>query len=191
MSLLIAGGLTLGTAIAAGGWVVGVYNDLVHGKQAVLTQWSNVKTEYQRRADLFYNLAQSVKSYAKHEKITLTQVIAARSGKFGGKDIQAEMKKMKGLERVFSRLMLLTEQYPNLKADRHYSELMEEIRVTEDRVNIARSDYNEVVREFNSYVLEFPRNIISKHFKYVEQPYFDDEKSTPQGKAGKSPKMAI
>ena len=166
-------------------WIWGGFNTLVGGRQNIKTMFSNMKTEYQRRADLFYNLAEAVKSYAKFEKDTLTQVIAMRNGNFGNNPKEA-MKKMKSLDGFMSKLMLVFERYPDLKANQQYQTLMEETRVTENRINVVRTEYNDTVRDYNLFVVSFPSNVIAKMFNHMEEDYFECEEA-----AKKCPKMDL
>lgn len=168
------------------GWIVGIYNTLVTAFQDIKNQWSNVKTEYQRRADLFVNLAESVKSHARFEKTTLTEVIKARTGNFGTTP-QQEMKSLKKLDNAFSRLLVTFERYPELHSNKLYKQLMEDVRETEDRVNVARTAYNDLVRDYNIYVKRFPNFYFANLFNYKEYEYF--EVDTPE--ANKSPKMDL
>jgi LemA protein len=167
------------------GWIWGGYNTLTKGRQNIKTMFSNVKTEYQRRADLFYNLVEAVKSYAKFEKSTLVDVISMRQGNFGGNQKEA-LSKMKKLDGVLSKLMLVVERYPKLRATEEYKTLMHETRITEDRINIARTEYNDTVRDYNLFVVQFPSNIIAGMFNFKEEIYFENEEAT-----NKAPKMDL
>jgi len=167
------------------GWIWGGYNTLVAGVQNIKTMFSNMKTEYQRRADLFYNLVEAVKSYAKFEKNTLTEVIAMRNGNFG-KNSKEAMSKMKKLDGFMSKLMLVVERYPKLRATEQYQTLMKETRITEDRINIVRTEYNDTVRDYNLFVVSFPSNVIAGMFKFKEEDYFESESETD-----KAPKMDL
>lgn len=175
--LIIGVAVFLLIILGLAGWLIGLYNTFVTAVQDIKNQWSNVKTEYQRRADLFMNLVESVKAYTKFEKETLTQVIQARSGNFG-KTQAEEMKKLKGLDGVFGRLMVVFERYPKLKAGEQYKDLMNEIRITEDRINIARTDYNSLVRDYNVLIKMFPNNKLAQMFGYTESVFFENEKGT-------------
>jgi LemA protein len=167
------------------GWTWGSYNNFITGRQNIKTMWSNIKTEYQRRADLLYNLAEAVKSYAKFEKNTLVDVIAMRNGNFG-RNAREEMSKMKSLDDFFSRLLVVFERYPKLKANETYKRLMREVRITEDRVNIARTEYNDVVRDYNLSVKMFPSNILASMFGFFENEYFESEEGVE-----KAPKLNL
>jgi LemA protein len=178
MEILIISLAALGaSALITFGWIAGGFNTLKGGKQNIKTMLSNIKTEYQRRADLLYNLAESVKSYAKFEKGTLKEVIAMRSGKIGTS--QKELADCKDkLDGFLSKLMLVVERYPNLKANEQYKELMKEVRITEDRINIARTEYNNTVRDYNLFVVSFPSNILARMFNHQEEGYFKNEEGT-------------
>ena len=167
------------------GWIWGGYNTLVGGTQNIKTMFSNMKTEYQRRADLFYNLVEAVKSYAKFEKDTLTQVISMRNGNFG-KNSKEAMSKMKNLDGFMNKLMLVVERYPKLRATEQYQTLMKETRITEDRINIVRTEYNDTIRDYNLFVVSFPSNIIAGMFNFKEEAYFESEPDTD-----KAPKMDL
>jgi LemA protein len=162
-----------------GGWMIGTYNLFINGRQNIKTQWSNILAEYQRRADLFWNLAQAVKTYSKFEHNTLMHVTQARGGNFG-KTKADQVKTMGKLDDAFtsmlSRLMVVVEKYPKLKAIEQYHEFTKEVRITEDRVNIARTDYNGVVKEFNNNVLTFPNKILAKWWNFVEEKFFLNER---------------
>lgn len=159
------------------GWFVGTFNTLVTAEQDILTQWSNVKTEYQRRADLFYNLVEVTKSYRNYEQETLTMVVDARSGTFGN-NIDDEMQTMNELDGVFARMALLVEAYPELKANEQHNRLMDEITTTEDRIQIARSDYNGLVRSYNIYVSRFPTRILAGMYGYEKEQLFQNQRGT-------------
>lgn len=163
-----------------GGWIWGTYNLFINGQQNIKNQWSNVLAEYQRRADLFWNLAQAVKSYAKFENKTMVQVTQARGGNFGKSKVE-QVKSMGKLDDAFSnmlsRLLVVFERYPKLKAIEQYHDFSKEVRITEDRVNIARTDYNGVVKEYNNNVLTFPNKILARWWGFIEEKFFLVERS--------------
>jgi LemA protein len=166
-------------AFIIGGWILGTYNLFIKGQQNIKTQWSNILAEYQRRADLFYNLAQAVKSYAKFEHDTMTHVIKARGGNFG-KTKDDQIKNMSKLDdafaNMFSRLLVVFERYPKLQAIEQYNSFSKEVRITEDRVNIARTDYNGVVKEYNLSVKTFPNMILANIWRFQEEKFFLTER---------------
>lgn len=153
------------------GGSINCYNGFVTLKQDIKTQFSNIITEYQRRTDLFYNLVQSVKSFKTHEKSTLKEVIEARSMSFGNSKKQ-DLKNMKNLDGLFSKLLAVFERYPELKANQQHNKLMDEVRITEDRVNVSRTDYNSIVNSYNVKIKRFPSNIIAGMFNFELDEYF-------------------
>lgn len=192
--LLIVLVLLIFFILATAGWGIGTFNFFQARRQDIRTQWSNIITEYQRRFDLFNRFAESVKSYKKFERGTLTDVIKARAAALNpaaqlreATTKAGQMKAMKGLDAFFSKLLAVVEQYPNLKAVEQYNKLLEEIRITEDRVNVARTGYNDIVRVYNIGVKTFPRNIIAKMFNFTLEEFF---KAVDEG-IEKSPKLDL
>lgn len=167
------------------GGVVSSYNGFVTLRQDIKTQFSNIVTEYQRRTDLFYNLVQSVKSFKKHEKSTLKEVIEARSLSFGNSKKQ-DLKNMKNLDGLFSKLLAVFERYPELKSNEQHNKLMDEVRITEDRINVARTDYNSIVNTYNVKVKRFPSNIIAGMFNFDLEKYFKGQEGVEN-----SPKIEL
>jgi LemA protein len=181
--LVLTLGLLAAVLFIIGGWVWGTYNLFINNRQNIKTQWSNVLAEYQRRADLLYNLAQAVKSYAKFEHDTMTHVIQARGGNFG-KTKPEQIKTLGKMDDSFSnfmsRLLVVFEKYPKLKAIEQYNEFTKETRISEDRINVARTDYNGVVKEYNNSILTFPNKILAKMWRYFEEKFYLPEKSVFQ-----------
>lgn len=177
MSGLIVGSAAAGVVVIGAGWYIGTYNTFITAQQDVKTQWSNIKTEYQRRADLILNLVATVKSVKAHERDTLREVIQARGGVFAPTKA-AEVKKMGEIEALMQRIMLVVEQYPKLVAGEQHTLLMEEIRVTEDRINVARTDYNATVRDYNLLVHSFPSMLVGRVHNFADETFFEllDEK---------------
>ena len=163
------------------GWFIGNYNKLSTGRVDIATQWSNVKTEYQRRADLLYNMAEVVKSYAKFEEKTLISIAAARSGNFGTTKTQ-EISTMKQQDAVSTTLMgnfvKLQEMYPELKTSEQYMTLLNTLQDTENRINIARTDYNNIVRSYNLMIVKFPSNFIASSFNFQQEQFYINEETT-------------
>lgn len=157
------------------------YNSMVTKREAVVAQWSNVEGAYQRRADLIPNLVNTVKGYADFEKETLTAVIDARSKATGInidptnldaaalENFQAAQSQVSG---ALSRLLVVVEKYPDLKANQNFLELQSQLEGTENRINVERRNYNDVTRDYNTYIQKFPNNITSGMFGFSEKPYF-------------------
>ena len=157
------------------------YNSLVQMDESVKTTWSNVEAQYQRRADLIPNLVSTVKGAAKFEQGTLTAVIEARSkasqikidpDKLTPENIQKYQAAQGQISQTLSRLMVLTENYPELKATQQFSELSAQLEGTENRITVARKDYNEAVQQFNTKVRSFPNNIMAGMFGFSTKTAF-------------------
>lgn len=174
---IIFGAAIIGVIAISFGWAIGLYNMIIMALQMINNQWSNVKTEYQRRADLLYNLAGAVKSHKEFEQDTFIHIAEARNGNFG-KGKMEEMKNLKGLDGLFSKLIATYENYPQLKSSELYQSLMDENKMTENRVNIARTDYNELVRDYNILIKTFPNLLIANAFNFKDQVFFEvDDKA--------------
>lgn len=174
--MLVVLAIILFVLITGGSWIIGIYNWYHNLKQDLGTQGSNIKTEYQRRADIFYNLANAVKSHKNFEKSTMIEVIKARNQaiSINPKDLM-KGKGLKGMESAFSKLLAVFEQYPELKSHTHYEKFMEEVRITEDRINVARTSYNDIVREYNVGIKVFPRNIVARWFDFRVEDFYKNE----------------
>jgi len=158
---------------------ISIYNLLVSNKQSVSARWADVDAILQKRMDLVPNLVATVKGYAAHEKETLTQVQQARSAatnSIGATDPEAIAKAMKsqsGLSGALSRLMMVTENYPNLKADANFKQLQTELSNIENQISGSRTIYNESVETNNTYLLSFVAAIVNKlSLKYKEMPFY-------------------
>lgn len=169
--------------IAAGiySWVKGNYNGLVERSQEVAAQWANVENQYQRRADLIPNLVATVKGYATHEKATLEGVIDARARatqvRIDFNDLNeetlAKYAQVQGeLSSALSRLMAVSEAYPDLKANRNFTDLQTQLEGTENRIATERRRYNDAVQAYNVYVQQFPRNLIAGMFGFTPKTFF-------------------
>ena len=163
-------------------WFKGSYNQMVTRSENVSSQWSNVENQYQRRLDLIPNLVNTVKGYAEHEQNTLTQVVEARAKatqmrvNFDQLDEQTIQKfnNMQGeLSSALSRLMAISEQYPDLKANENFRDLQAQLEGTENRIAVERRKFNEEVKGYNAYIRLFPKNIIAGMFGFLPKPYFE------------------
>ena len=158
-------------------WFKGSYNQMVTRSENVSSQWSNVENQYQRRLDLIPNLVNTVKGYAEHEQNTLTQVVEARAKatqmrvNFDQLDEQTIQKfnNMQGeLSSALSRLMAISEQYPDLKANENFRDLQAQLEGTENRIAVERRKFNEEVKGYNAYIRSFPGM-----FGFLPKPYFE------------------
>ena len=163
-------------------WGTRVYNNMVTMNEGVTSQWGNVETSYQRRADLIPNFVNTVKGAANFEQSTLTQVIEARAKatqvtidptKMTAENMQQFQQAQGELSSALSRLMVVVEQYPELKATQNFRDLQVELEGTENRINVERRKYNDIAREFNTYVRRFPQNMLAGMFGFESKPYFE------------------
>lgn len=170
-------------------WAISGYNGLVSMDENVSGQWSNVETQYQRRADLIPNLVNTVKGYAAHEKETLEGVIAARSQatqiKVDPTDLTpeklAEYQKVQGqLATALGKLLAITENYPDLKANQNFLELQAQLEGTENRINVARKNFNDAAKAYNTAIRRFPRNILAGLFGFDKRAYFEAAEGAEQ-----------
>ena len=164
----------------------GIYNGIVSKHEIITAKWAQVENQLQRRSDLIPNLVNTVKGYASHEKTVLEDVTNARSqwGKAGSMD--EKVKAAGELDRALGRLIMVSENYPNLKADQTFLRLMDELSGTENRIAVERMRYNEAVQDYNITVRTFPGNIVAGMFGYkVATEYFKAEekaKTVPEVK---------
>ena len=155
------------------GWSVGGYNSLVSLRENVTTQSANIDTQLQRRTDLIPNLVNTVKGYAAHETEIMTAVSDARARLAGAEGMAEKAEADQALNSALSRLLMVVENYPDLKADAQYTALMDELAGTENRIAVARSDYNAVVRDYNKKIKTFPSVILANLFGFDEAEYFE------------------
>ncbi|TSC59016.1 MAG: LemA protein [Candidatus Peregrinibacteria bacterium Greene0416_19] len=154
-------------------WLFGSYNGLVRARENVTTAWSQVETQYQRRFDLVPNLVSTVKGAATFEQETLTQVTAARTQWMQAGSRRQRIEAAGGFESALARLLVTVEAYPQLQATQAFRDLMTQLEGTENRISVARRDYNEVVRDYNILVKSFPRNLIAATFGFGPEEQFD------------------
>lgn len=168
-------------------WGMTSYNGMVKMDESVSTAWSNVENQYQRRSDLIPNLVNTVKGYATHEKETFQAVVEARSKAtqmtISADDLTPE--KMQAFQKVqgevgsaLSRLLAISEAYPQLKANENFKELQAQLEGTENRISVERKRFNEVARAYNTSIRSFPRNIFASLFGFDKRPYFEAEEGS-------------
>jgi LemA protein len=158
--------------------VVVIYNGLVRLRQEVRNAWSQIDVQLKRRHDLIPNLVETVKGYAAHEKQTLENVTKARSQAVQAQGVQEQAQAESMLSGALGRLMLVVEQYPDLKANQNFLALQEELTSTENRIGFARQHYNDSVMAFNTKIKSIPNNLIAGPFGFKEEPFFEIENQT-------------
>jgi len=173
-------------------WGIGRYNAIITAEENVNTAWSQVENQYQRRADLVPNLVETVKGYAAHESETLDNVIAARAKttqivldptNATAEQIAAFQAAQGELSQALGRLMAVSENYPDLKASQNFSTLQAQLEGTENRITVARNNFNEMARQFNTLIRRFPTNIIANMVNAEKRLYFeaaDDAHQAPK-----------
>ena len=175
--LILLGGCSAGRA----------YNKMVTMEEGINKSWANVETQYQRRADLIPNLVNTVKGYATHEQETLDQVIEARSRAtqvtLNAEDItpdrlQQYQQAQGEVSQALGRLMMIAENYPDLKANQNFMELQAQLEGTENRISVARKDFNDASMAYNSYIRKIPANIIAGIFGFDTKSYFEAAEGT-------------
>lgn len=174
-------------------WGITSYNGLVSMDEAVSNKWANVETQYQRRSDLIPNLVSTVKGYATHERQTLEAVMQARSQATQVKidpsnctpqQLAAYQKAQGDVTSALGKLLAITENYPDLKANQNFLELQSQLEGTENRINVARKDFNDAAKEYNTAIRRFPKNIVASMGGFEKRPYFEAEAG-----AEKAPKV--
>ncbi len=179
-------GLLALVALILGFSLWGTYNDIVARQQTVESQWAQVQNVYQRRADLIPNLVATVKGYAAHESQVLEAVTASRA-QVGSLQVKsdilnnpAEFQKFQqaqaGLTSALSRLLVVVERYPDLKANQNFLELQSQLEGTENRIAVERRRFNETAQAYNTKIMQFPSNIVARLFGFQQKEYFQ---STP------------
>jgi LemA protein len=168
---------------------IGIYNKMVSYDENINEAWSQVENVYQRRADLIPNLVNTVKGYADFEQETLTQVVEARS-KATSVNIDAEnlnpetlaqfQQAQDGLSSALSRLLVVIERYPDLKANQSFLDLQAQLEGTENRIATERRKFNQVTREYNSYIRRFPNKIFAGWYDFEQKPYFEAEEGAEE-----------
>ena len=154
-------------------WAIGAYNGLIALRQIVRNGWAQIDVQLKRRHDLIPNLVETVKGYATHERETLEKVVQARSNAVNASGPAAQGKAEGELGQALSRLMLVVEQYPDLKANQNFLALQEELTSTENKVSFARQAYNDSVMAYNTRIAVVPTNVIAGIFGFTPEEFFE------------------
>ncbi|EKD31472.1 MAG: hypothetical protein ACD_77C00323G0003 [uncultured bacterium] len=163
-------------------WAKGAFNSMVSHEEQVTSAWSQVENVYQRRADLIPNLVSTVKGYAAHERETLEAVINARAKatqttidptNMTPESLSKFQAAQGELSSAIGRLMVVVEQYPDLKANQNFLELQAQLEGTENRITVERQKFNDTAKNYNTYIRQFPRNILAGIFGFERKAYFE------------------
>jgi LemA protein len=171
--LLIVLAIIIIGALSIYGFIKGTYNGLVTVDEGVKAAWSQVENQLQRRYDLIPNLVETVKGYAEHEREVFIDVTEARAKVGGAATIGDKIGAENELTSALSRLLLVVENYPQLKANQNFIRLQDELAGTENRIAVERRRYNEAVRVYNVMIRTFPRNMIANMFGFLRAEFFE------------------
>jgi len=160
-------------ALAVGGWVVGGYNRLVSTKTDVENAYAEVDNQLKRRDELIPNLVATVKGIAAQEQAVFGQIAAARAAMAGAHTPEQKFAAGNLTDAALGRLLVVMENYPQIKSQENFSQLQDELAGTENRLAVARKRYNDVVRDFNVMVKSFPTNIFAGMFNFKAQPFYE------------------
>lgn len=165
---IVIGALVLGVL-----WYIAVYNGLIRLNEEVNNKWAQVETQYQRRVDLIPNLVNTVKGAADFEKSTIEEVTRLRSQWQSSSTIDQKVQAANQLEGALSRLLLVAENYPQLKATQNFLALQDELANTENKIAVERGRFNDAVKSFNARIKMFPARIVAGNLGYKDRPYFE------------------
>ncbi len=174
--------ILLAIVVLLGFWGCNSYNGLISADQDVKKVWSNVETNYQRRTDLYSSIIKTIEGSANFEKSTLREVLEARSKATSinvdindPASLEAYQKAQANLQGSFSKLLAVVENYPDLKTTQAFRDFQTQIEGTENRINIARQDYNKSIEGYNLIVKRFPKSIFASLFGYKEKPFYKSD----------------
>lgn len=154
-------------------WLILVYNRLIALRNRVKEAWADIDVQLKRRYDLIPNLVETVKGYASHERELLEKVTAARTMAMAAQGIKDRGDAENALSQTLKSLFAVSENYPQLKASENFLELQRELTDTEDKIQASRRFYNGNVRDFNTYIQSFPKNIVANAFKFIAAEFFE------------------
>lgn len=170
-------------------WFANIYNRLIVAQESVETSWANVESQYQRRADLIPNLVNTVKGYAQHEEGTLQAVVEARAkatqttvdfDNLTPETLQAYQEAQSQVGSAIGRLLMVVENYPDLKAAQNFRDLQVQLEGTENRIQTARAEFNRTAQSYNQMIRRFPNNMVARQFDFEKKAYFQAEPTAAQ-----------
>jgi len=174
---LVVVGILVVIGLALAGWLIKEYNYVISLDEQVKAQWAQVDNQLKRRYDLIPNLVETVKGYAAHEKQLFENIAQARTQYFQAQSPKDKIAASNSLEGMLSRLLVLRETYPQLKANESFLKLQDSLEGTENRIAVERKRYNDAARALNTYRRSFPGNIIAGFANISEAPYYEIPKS--------------
>jgi len=165
-------GIILGAVLLTGLWYWATYNSLIRLNEQVNNKWAQVKTQYQRRVDLIPNLVATVKGAGNFEASTFEEITRLRSQWQTASTVEDKVSTANQIESALSKLLVVVENYPQLKATQNYLALQDELTNTENKVAVERGRYNDAIRDFNARIKTFPSNIVARNLGYTDRTYF-------------------
>jgi len=163
----------VGLVVVIAAWFFGVYNSFIRLRNQVKNAWAQIDVQLKRRYDLIPNLVETVKGYAKHERETLEAVIQARNAAMGANGVANQAAAEGELSSALSRLMVVVEQYPDLKAKQNFMQVQEELTSTENKISFARQAYNDQVMQYNTRIQMIPANIVAGMCSFKDEEMFE------------------
>lgn len=170
---LIVVGIVVLIIILAGSWYVRTRNSFMVAEEQIDSAWSEIDNQLQRRSDLIPNLVATVKGYASQEENIFTEIADARSRLAGAATVEEKAERYGEMENALSRLLVIVENYPDLKSNQNFIRLQDELAGTENRLAVARKRYNDSVREFNTRIRVFPSSMVANSLGLEKHPYFE------------------
>lgn len=173
-------GIIIGVFALAAVYLVGFYNSLITKTQAIDGQWAQVETQYQRRFDLIPNLVESVKGIMEQEQEVFGTIAEARTKYGGAQTVEDKVKAAGEVESALSRLLVVLENYPEIRSSENVSQLMDELAGTENRISVERRRFNDLVRDYNTAVKQFPGNLLANLFGFSARSFFEAVEAAEQ-----------
>ncbi len=177
------GWIILGILVFIGFWAAGAYNRLISANESVDTQWAQVQTSYQRRFDLIPNLVETVKGISEQEQEVFGMIAEARTRYSGATTVDEQVDATNQMETALGRLLVVMENYPELKSSESYQTLMAQLEGTENRINVERSRYNDVVKTYNLSIKRLPTSLIAGLMGFSEREYYEADAAAQQAPA--------
>ena len=177
---LIVGGVIVGVIVVLIMMFASTYNGLVSKEEEVEGKLADISVQLERRTDLIPNLVSTVKGYAAHEQAIIDSVTSARDSLLNAKNAEEMAEANAELTTALNNLLVIVENYPDLKANTNFIQLQDELAGTENRISVARQDYNDAVKSYNKAIKSFPKNILAGMFGFEEKEYFEAKDSSSE-----------
>lgn len=176
--LIITISIIIAVIVIAGISIASTYNSMLSKSEEVDGMFANIDTQLQRRADLIPNLVNTVKGFSNHEQEVINSVTEARSKLTGATTVEDKAAANNELSSALSRLLVVVENYPDIKSSQNFIQLSDELAGTENRIGVARKNYNDAVKEYNLSIQKFPANIVAGMFNFDKKPYFEADEAS-------------